>query len=435
MLNFQSMELLKIPAFVKLFRDAFPREAMDADNAKDMTMLVNDQTEFRAQATFLRTVVTRNTAFDKFLAGDDHALTPGQLRGAKLFFTPAANGAGGAGCFTCHSGPMLNKQANDPDVAGIGQFVEENFFNVGIGDHPVQALNALARGHLDPNKLGKDGFPYHAEDPGRQDVTHNPDDAFKFRAVTLRQLKDARTFFHNGSFTQVRDVVEYFNAGVLQDATAGGAPTLSARFTNPRGPGYPMGLGLSDQQVDDLADFLENALYDPAFVHFDPNSSTDTLQPNERDLTYSKYRPDLAALGAKDGFMLSGRAIDDNDPLSRRDEGLEFLDVTSQADVEKIGSNSHGGLQTDQYRITNRGQSVVDTHLLIIVRGLPHETELENASGTTRSGDPYIRVFLPNGVLQPGQNIVQTLIFSREGGNNASPLSYFLDLLSGQGNP
>src|SRR5262249_54651631 len=186
---------------------------------------------------------------------------------------------------------------------------------------------------------------------------------------------------------------------------------------------------------DDLAGFLENALYDPAFVHPDPKSSTDTLQPNQRDLTYSKYRPDLAALGAKDGFMLSGLAIDDNDPLSRRDEGLEFLDVTSQASAEKIGSNSHGERQTDQYRITNRGQSGGDTHLLIIVRGLPHETEMENASGRTHSGDPYIRVFLPNGVLQPGQNIVQTLIFNREDGNNRSPLSYVLDLLSGQGNP
>jgi hypothetical protein len=330
---------------------------------------------------------------------------------------------------------VLNKQFNDPDVAGIGAFVEENFFNVGIGDHPVRALNALARGTLDPTKLGKDGFPYHAEDTGRQEVTHNPDHAFKFRALTLRQLKDARTFFHNGSFTRVRDVVEYFNAGVPQDATAGGAATLSARFTNPRGLGYPRGLGLSDQQVDDLADFLENALYDPAFVHFDPKSSTDTLQPNERDLTYSKYHPDLAALGAKDGFMLSGRAIDDNDPLSRRDQGLEFLDVTSQATVERIASNSKGERQTDQYRITNKSQSVIDTHLLIIVRGLQHETELEDASGTTHSGDPYIRVFLPDGVLQPGQSIVQTLSFELEGGNNARPVSYVIDLLSGQGNP
>jgi hypothetical protein len=439
MLNFQSAELQKIPAFVKLFRDAFPVEARmyDDSTSKDPNILINDVTEFRAQATFLRTVVTRNTPFDKFLAGEDGALTEGQRRGARLFFTPATNGQGGAACFTCHSGPMLNKQPNDPDVAGIGAFVEENFFNIGIGDHPVQALNALARGHLDPAKLGKDGFPYHAEDTGRQEITHDPNnnDAFKFRALTLRQLKDARTFFHNGSFTQIRDVVEYFNAGLPQDPTAGAAPTLSARFTNPRGPGYPAGLGLSARQVDDLADFLQNALYDPAFVHYDPKSSTPTLQPNERDLAYSKYRPDLAALGAKDGFMLSGLAIDDNDPLARRDEGLEFLDVTSQADVDKISSSSHGGPQTDQYKITNKSQSVIDTHLLVVVRGLPAGSQLENASGTTSSGDPYIRVFLPNGVLQPSQDIVQTLIFSRKGGNNASPLSYILDLLSGQGNP
>ena len=68
----------------------------------------------------------------------------GQRRGARLFFTSAEHG--GAGCFSCHSGPMFNKQPNDPDVAGIGKFVEENFFNVGIGDHPVLALNALQRG-------------------------------------------------------------------------------------------------------------------------------------------------------------------------------------------------------------------------------------------------------------------------------------------------
>jgi hypothetical protein len=35
------------------------------------------------------------------------------------------------------------------------------------------------------------------------------------------------------TFTKIRDVVEYFNAGVPQHATAGTAPTLSIRFTNP----------------------------------------------------------------------------------------------------------------------------------------------------------------------------------------------------------
>jgi hypothetical protein len=304
----------------------------------------------------------------------------------------------------------------------VGQFVEENFINVGIGDHPLQALGRLARN--DPN--------FH--DEGRKEVTMQDSDAFKFRVITLRQLKDARTFFHNGSFTKIRDVVQYFNAGVPLDAVAGAAPTLSARFTHPRGPGSDPGLGLSPAQVDDLTDFLENALYDPAFVKYDPKSSTGTLQPNERDLTYSKYRPDLAALGAKDGFVLSGLATDNNDPLSRRDQGLEFLDVRSHLTVEKIGSQTQGSRRTDQVRITNSSSTVVDTHLLIIVRGLPNRVRLENASGTTLSGDPYIRVFLADGVLQPTRNIVQSLTFTRSG-DNAPPIPYALDFLSGQGNP
>jgi Di-haem cytochrome c peroxidase len=439
MLGSQSAELLKIPAFVKLFQDAFPVEAAEAAASKDMTKLVNDVTEFRAQATFLRTVVTRNTPFDKFLAGDNHALTPAQRRGAKLFFTKAEDR--GAGCFGCHSGPMLNKQPNDADVTGSGKLVDENFFNLGLGDHPVQALNALARGHIDFSKLGPDGYPYHAEDTGREEITHDSNDKFKFRAMTLRQLKDARTFFHNGSFTKVRDVVQYFNAGVPQDPTAGAAETLSKRFTHPRGNGTPRGLGLSDDQVDDLTDFLENALYDPAFVRYDPKSSTDTLQPNERDLAYSKYRPDLAALGAKDGFLLSGLAIDSNDPLSRRDQGLEFLNVTSQVHASRIESRRHDGRQVDVYRLTNNSTSIVDTHLLMIARGLPRQVELEDGS-VTSTGDPYRRVFLPQGALMPGQSIVQRLVFKTRHGRDrdrdderSASVNYSLELLSGQGKP
>ena len=83
------------------------------DDTVDATKLVNDDTVLRATATFLRTAVTRNTPFDRVLAGAD-ALTTRQRRGARLFFTKAEQG--GAGCFSCRSGPMLNKQPNDPDV-------------------------------------------------------------------------------------------------------------------------------------------------------------------------------------------------------------------------------------------------------------------------------------------------------------------------------
>ena len=435
MIGFQAAELIKVPAYRYLFAAAFPQEAAAAKASGKIEDLINDVTEFRAQATFLRTVVTRNTPFDRFLAGDDRALTRAQLRGARLFFTPATDGGGGAGCSGCHSGPMLNKQHNDPDVTGIGAFVEENFINVGIGDHPTQAMNALARGRLNPNRLGTDGFPYHAEDVGRQEITQNANDAFKFRVLTLRQLKTAGNFFHNGSFTKVRDVVEYFNAGVPQDPTAGTAATLSTRFTNPRGASYPRGLGLSKRQVDDLADFVENALDDPAFLKYDPKSSTDTFQPNVRDLTYSKFRPDLAALGAKDGLMPSGLAIDDNDPLARRDQGLEFLDVTSQLSFRLVDSDRNDGRQSDRYRITNNSTSIVDTHLLVIAKGLGNGTRLVNASGVTRAGEPYLRVFLTEGVLMPGQSIERTLSFQQPSKSGHERPRYTLNALSGQGTP
>ena len=425
MLDLQSPELQKFATYRKLFRDAFPEEAVQADAKGDLNLLINDITVLRATATFMRTAVTRDTPWDRFLAGDNGALSLKQRRGAKLYFTKA--GEGGAGCYSCHSGPMLNKQVNDPDVAGVGQLVEENFYNLGLGDHPLQALNRLAR--KDPNFL----------DDGRRDVTGRDNDAFKFRVLTLRQLKDARLFFHNGSFKSVRDVVQYFNAGVPQNAQSGTASTLATRFTNPRGAGWPRGLGLNDDQVDDLADFLENGLYDPAFAHFDPNSPTRVFQLSPPDFLYSVYRPDLAALGAIDGRPASGLPQDNNDALSRRDAGLEFLDVSGLLTIFRVNSGGSGyddeaGTHVRQvYTITNNSSSTVDTHLLMIARGLSPQIELENASGKTSSGDPYLRVFLANGVLLPGQRITKALNFERR--QNAPPVMYTLSLLSGQGTP
>jgi cytochrome c peroxidase len=419
LLEDQAAVLQQFETYMKLFRDAFPEEAKQADAAGNVDLLINDLTVLRATATFLRTTVTRDTPWDRFLAGDNRALTPAQRRGARLFFTSARSG--GAGCYTCHSGPMLNKQVNDPDVAGVGQFVEENFYNLGLADHPLQALNVVGRNNP--------GF----RDDGRKEVTGRDSDAFKFRTLTLRQLKDGRFFFHNGSFTRVKDVVRYFNVGVPQDAGAAAAGTLTTRSTHPRGSGSPRGLGLSDDQVDDLADFLENGLYDPAFVHFDPDSPTRMFQLSPPDFLYSVYRPDLAPLGAIDGRPLSGLPQDNDDALSRRDMGLEFLDVTGRVTVALIDERRANGEEHRVYRITNSGTSPVDTHLLVIASGLSFQVEMTNASGRTSAGDPYRRVFLPNGVLTPGQSIAVALRFRPH--PQSPPVDFALTLLSGQGNP
>jgi hypothetical protein len=307
--------------------------------------------------------------------------------------------------------------------------VEENFYNLGLADHALQALNRVARN--DPN----------FRDDGRREITGRDSDAFKFRVLTLRQLKDARFFFHNGSFTSVKDVVKYFNAGVPQDAEPAAAGTLSERFTHPRGPGSAPGLGLSDAQVDDLVDFLENGLYDPAFVRYDPKSPTRMFQLSPPDFLYSVYRPDLVALGAMDGRPaidgrpLSGKAQDNDDALSRRDMGLEFLDVTPQLEITLHSSNRKGNSMhhVELYKITNTSSAIVDTHLLIIVQGLSARIRVANASGTTSAGEPYLRVFLPDGVLLPGQSIYQAVAFN--GLANAQAANPSFKLLSGQGEP
>ena len=143
-------------------------------------------------------------------------------------------------------------------------------------------------------------------------------------------------------------------------------------------------------------------------------------------------------MGAKDGFPISGLAIDDNDPLTRRDEGLEFLDVTNKLGVQ-VTRDISAAREVDTYTITNISTAtdvsgIVDTNLLIIAQGLSNGVQLENASAISSSGKPYLRVFLPNGVLKPGQSIVTELIFNKRQ-PSSKPVSFTLDFLSGQGKP
>ncbi|MBI4603199.1 MAG: hypothetical protein HY721_14685 [Planctomycetes bacterium] len=292
----QQVALQVNAVYRKLFADAFPEEHAAYLASGDLDDYINEDTVIRAVAAFLRTVITRETPWDLFLAGDAAALTPRQLRGARLF--AASIEQGGANCISCHSGPALNKQLGDE----AGLLVEESFYNIGTGDHPLQDL---ARAALED--------PSH-HDIGRQEVTADPSHAFAFKVPTLRQLKNAGQFMHSGELESVRAAVEYFNRGVPASPVAAAAGTVTPRFTNPRGPG-PAGLGLGAADVDALADFLENGLFDPAFERYDPASSTRTFDPSEADLTYS---PELKAAGARDGLLPSLRAVGSDDILTRR---------------------------------------------------------------------------------------------------------------------
>jgi cytochrome c peroxidase len=421
MLETQKDSLQESRVYIKLFQDAFPEEAARYAASGNLDNLINDDTVERAVATFLRTVVTRNTPWDKFLAGDDNALTRRQLRGALLFVRDVTQG--GANCISCHSGSMLNKQLGDE----AGKLVEENFYNLGIGDHPLRELARQALG--DPNH----------HDIGRGEITGRSEDNFKFRVLTLRQLKDSGgQLMHSALFTSVREVVEYFNKGVPEDPIAAAAGNVTPRFTHPRGPNTAPGLGLNPREIEDLVDFLENALYDSAFVKFDPNSTTGAFELNAKDVTYSIHRPDLAALGAIDGLMASGLCRTSNDLLTRRDFGLEFLDVTSRIQVTRspITRSPFGWLKLQRLKLVNISDEPIDTHLLLCFKGLPPSVKVAEAEGLTANtptpGLPYLRVFLPEGELAPGRSITVVVSFSAP--LNAQ-MNYTLDLLSGQGKP
>ena len=121
---------------------------------------VNIQDVARALAAYQRTLVTPNSAFDRYLAGDDDALSPAAKDGLELF-------RGAAGCIRCHDGPMLT---------------DGKFYRLGGG----------------------------GEDVGRATVTGAADDRYRFRTPTLRNVAETGPYMHDGSLETLFDVVELY---------------------------------------------------------------------------------------------------------------------------------------------------------------------------------------------------------------------------------
>ena len=71
--------------------------------------MISPRSPSHALAAYERTILTRDAAFDRWLAGDDAALTPAQKRGAERFF-------GRANCAVCHPPPL---------------FTDDKFHNIG----------------------------------------------------------------------------------------------------------------------------------------------------------------------------------------------------------------------------------------------------------------------------------------------------------------
>ena len=128
----------------------------------------------RALASYVRTIVSGNSAFDRYAAGDRAALTSDALRGLALF-------RGQAGCWTCHVGPLLT---------------DERFHNTGVA---WRQRDARSRGTL--------------ADPGRGAVTSVASDQGAFKTPSLREIGRSAPYMHDGSLATLADVVDFYNAG------------------------------------------------------------------------------------------------------------------------------------------------------------------------------------------------------------------------------
>lgn len=156
--------LKSIPGYLPLFKAAFP-EGADPVSYDNMAQAIG---------AYERTLVTPGR-FDKFLAGDDAALSRTELDGLATFID--------TGCIACHTGKA-------------------------VGGGMYQKLGLLK--------------PYPTSDVGRMAVTGKAEDKFFFKVPSLRNVAKTAPYFHDGSIKTlpeaVRVMAEYQTAaGKLSD--------------------------------------------------------------------------------------------------------------------------------------------------------------------------------------------------------------------------
>jgi cytochrome c peroxidase len=171
----------------------------------------------KAIAAYERTLLTPNSAFDRYAHGQKGALSPAALRGKAL--------AEEVGCVACHSGPVFAGPLTEPGAPFLQKF-------------PAYTGNEyVAKYHL-------------ADDPGRFKVTQNEDDRGFWRVAMWRNVALTAPYFHNGAVPTLHEAVKVMGKAQLDreltDAQAGDLvaflESLSGTFpaqTMPRLPETP----------------------------------------------------------------------------------------------------------------------------------------------------------------------------------------------------
>jgi cytochrome c peroxidase len=235
-------KIKEIPQYQKEFNEVFGRDVNFADIE-------------RAIAAYERTQFAFDSPFDKFINGDQHAISDSARRGWSIF-----NGKGR--CMSCHGWNPTQPL-----------FTDMKFHNIGVSAHksdfvPLarQALDTLRNGgsseQIDQLAIGTD-----MSGLGRFLVTKQPHDIGAFRTMGLRNLLVTQPYFHDGSQQTLWDTIDHYNKGGVQN------PYLDGGITP---------LGLTEAQEDDLIAFL-TSLTSPEY---------EKAAKEEYDLQFKRSRTD-----------------------------------------------------------------------------------------------------------------------------------------------
>lgn len=183
---------------------------------------------WRAIAAFERTIVQTDTPFDRYLRGDDDALSEEQKRGLALF-------TGKAQCSECHNGALLS---------------DEKYYNTGVPPYDGWQDEGLAqvafRYELYAKGVTEEMYRHTKDDPGFYFRTKEKADKGKFRTPSLRYTLYTEPYMHNGMLASLEDVVDFYDQG-------GGENEFAANKSPLIQP-----LGLTEEEKADLVAFLKS---------------------------------------------------------------------------------------------------------------------------------------------------------------------------------
>lgn len=174
--------LKQIPEYVALWEKAFGKNA-DPYGPR----------MFNVVGEFVKTLESKNVPLDRFLKGEQSAISSQAKDGYALF-------KGKANCVSCHNGPL----ASDGKLHRLG--VPENPDVLGNVQRTITMLRHYATSGM-PNYMNA------RTDVGAYAITKDDRDMGKFLTPSLRELKYTAPYMHNGVFRTLDEVVDFYDRG------------------------------------------------------------------------------------------------------------------------------------------------------------------------------------------------------------------------------